>query len=49
MREIMICAAELETPDDFYTAFLTAVGVPPWHGHNLDALWDSIVAGSPHR
>jgi RNAse (barnase) inhibitor barstar len=46
MREIIISASELKTVDDFYDAFLAAVGAPSWHGHNLDALWDSIVAGN---
>ncbi len=49
MIDIVISAAELKTPDDFYVAFLSAVGAPPWHGHNLDALWDSIVTGSINR
>jgi RNAse (barnase) inhibitor barstar len=30
---------------DFYRAYLTAVGAPEWHGHNLDALWDSLTGG----
>jgi RNAse (barnase) inhibitor barstar len=30
------------TVEDFYDAFLEAVGAPSWHGHNLDALNDSI-------
>lgn len=30
------------TAEDFYDAFLEAVGAPSWHGHNLDALYDSI-------
>ena len=46
MQEIVISASELKTADDFYDAFLAAVGAPSWHGHNLDALWDSIVTGS---
>ena len=33
------------TADDFYTAYFAAVGVPEWHGRNLDALWDSLTAG----
>jgi ribonuclease inhibitor len=34
-----------QSADDFYTAYLTAVGAPEWHGHNLDALWDSLTGG----
>jgi RNAse (barnase) inhibitor barstar len=47
--EIVISAAEWKNADDFYVAFLAAVGAPSWHGRNLDALWDSIVAGSINR
>lgn len=49
MTEVVISAASWETPDDFYAAFLAAVGAPPWHGHNLDALWDSITGGDINR
>jgi RNAse (barnase) inhibitor barstar len=45
----VISAAGWKTPDDFYIAFLAAVGAPPWHGHNLDALWDSITGGDINR
>ena len=33
------------TPDDFYDAFLKAVGAPEWHGRNFNALRDSIAGG----
>jgi hypothetical protein len=29
--------------EDFYDAFLRAVGAPSWHGHNFNALRDSIA------
>ena len=45
MPDIVISAAGWKTADDFYIAFLAAVEAPAWHGHNLDALWDSIVTG----
>lgn len=45
MTEIVISAMGWKAPDDFYVAFLNAVGAPPWHGRNLDALWDSITGG----
>lgn len=32
-------------PDDVYRAFFEAVGAPAWHGHNFNALRDSIVIG----
>lgn len=45
LKEVAISAAGWKTPDDFYVAFLDAIGAPPWHGHNLDALCDSITGG----
>ncbi len=38
-----------QTANDFYTAYLTAVGAPDWHGRNLDALWDSLTGGDINR
>lgn len=43
MTEITLDGAEWKTAADFYIAFLAAVQAPDWHGHNLDALWDSIT------
>jgi len=34
-----------QSAEDFYLAYLCAVGAPTWHGHNLDALWDSLTGG----
>lgn len=31
--------------DDIYLAFFAAVGAPTWHGHNFNALRDSISVG----
>ncbi len=31
--------------EDFWTALLPALGAPDWHGPNLDALYDGLVAG----
>jgi RNAse (barnase) inhibitor barstar len=42
MKEIRLDAAKWKTRDDFYDALLSALGAPAWHGHNLDALKDSI-------
>ncbi len=42
MRTIVLDASGWRDEDDFYNAFLKAVGSPDWHGHNLDALSDSI-------
>ena len=45
MKEIVLSGARWQTRDDFYQAFLHAVGAPAWHGRNLDALYDSIGSG----
>ena len=42
MKEIRLDASKWKTEDDFYNALLPALGAPAWHGHNLDALNDSI-------
>ena len=34
-----------KTEKDFYSALLLALGAPDWHGHNLDALEESLRAG----
>jgi RNAse (barnase) inhibitor barstar len=46
MKELVLNGAKWTTQDDFYDAFFRAVGAPEWHGRNLDALYDSIAAGS---
>ena len=45
MKRIDLDAERWRTQDDFYAALLSALGAPTWHGHNLDALWDSVVTG----
>ena len=45
MNEIVLSGAHWNHPDDFYSDVLNSLGAPEWHGHNLDALWDSITAG----
>jgi RNAse (barnase) inhibitor barstar len=45
MQEILLSGADCLTPDEFYAALLRSLGAPSWHGHNLDALWDSITGG----
>jgi RNAse (barnase) inhibitor barstar len=42
MKEIRLDASKWKTKDNFYDALLPALGAPPWHGRNLDALNDSI-------
>ena len=46
---MILSAAGWKSPDEFYTAFFDAVGAPPWHGRNLDALWGSIISGGINR
>ena len=45
MREIALSGAHWKTPEDFYCALLSSLEAPEWHGHNLDALRDSITVG----
>jgi RNAse (barnase) inhibitor barstar len=42
---LLLDGARWKTADDFYNAFLEAVGAPPWHGRNFNALRDSIAGG----
>ncbi len=46
MKEILLAGSGWKSDEDFYDAFFAAVGAPKWHGRNLDALSDSIGAGS---
>ena len=45
MDEIHLDGRAWQSADDFYVAYLKAVGAPEWHGPNLDALWDSLTGG----
>jgi RNAse (barnase) inhibitor barstar len=45
MKHILLNGNNWKTTDDFYDAFLGAVGAPTWHGRNFNALRDSITAG----
>ena len=42
MRTIQLDGTTWRDKEDFYKAFLSAIGAPVNHGHNLDALADSI-------
>jgi RNAse (barnase) inhibitor barstar len=44
--EILIDWGLIKTEDQFYDVFLPQVDAPKWHGHNLDALADSLITGS---
>lgn len=46
MRELFLNGSDWRCKDDVYDDFFRAVGAPEWHGRNLDALNDSIAAGS---
>ena len=46
MRELVLDGHGWKIKDDVYKAFFAAVGAPSWHGHNFDALNDSIATGS---
>ena len=45
MKQICVDVSQCQTLDAIYTALLSELGAPSWHGHNLDALWDSITDG----
>ena len=45
MRELCLDGRGWTTSDDVYDAFFAAVGAPPWHGRNFNALNDSIATG----
>ncbi|SEL25689.1 Barstar, RNAse (barnase) inhibitor [Sphingomonas palmae] len=42
---ITLDAADWQDFRDIYAALLTALGAPDWHGPNLDAVYDALVAG----
>ena len=42
---ILIDWKNISTPEEFYLLFLPQVDAPEWHGHNLNALNDSLVTG----
>jgi hypothetical protein len=45
MRIIELDARGWSKPDDFYAALLPELGAPEWHGHNANALNDSVIWG----
>lgn len=46
LKEIIIDWSLIQKIDDFYESFFDQVKAPSWHGRNLNALSDSLVAGS---
>jgi RNAse (barnase) inhibitor barstar len=49
IRQIDLDAKTWCTSEDVYAALLEALEAPAWHGHNLNALQDSIVTGSINK
>ena len=49
LREIELAASNWATVRDFYDALLFALGAPPWHGRNINALIDSMVHGGINK
>jgi hypothetical protein len=45
VRTIDLDASNWKTIDDFYDALLPELGAPDWHGHNANALNDSVIWG----
>lgn len=45
MTTITLDAAGWQEFRDFYAAMLPALDAPDWHGPNLDAVYDALVAG----
>lgn len=45
MTTLTFDAARWVTFRDIYAAILPALGAPDWHGPNLDAVYDALVAG----
>tara|TARA_R110000850_G_scaffold18458_2_gene56600 strand:+ start:502 stop:786 length:285 start_codon:yes stop_codon:yes gene_type:complete len=44
MKIIDLDGSAWSSEADFYSTLLSALGSPRWHGHNLDALWDSLTS-----
>jgi len=49
MKELRLDVSAWRSSDDSYLAFFEAVGAPPGHGRNFNALRDSIVGGQINR
>ncbi|HET9362282.1 MAG TPA: barstar family protein [Vicinamibacterales bacterium] len=45
MTELELDARGWQSAEDVWNGVLKALGAPAWHGHNLDALNDSITGG----
>jgi RNAse (barnase) inhibitor barstar len=45
MKEIVLDSAAWHSAEDFFHALLPELDAPGWHGHNLNALYDSLAGG----
>jgi hypothetical protein len=45
MKTILIDWFAIQNSEDFYVSVLPQTGAPGWHGHNLNAINDSWLAG----
>jgi RNAse (barnase) inhibitor barstar len=45
MHFIELDGASWQSRDDFYSALLSRLGAPDWHGRNFDALNDTLRGG----
>lgn len=44
-KTIVLDGSSWQSTTDFFAALLPCLGAPAWHGHNLDALDDSLYGG----
>lgn len=44
MKKLSIDLSNCQSVEHLFASLLSALGAPDWHGHNLDALWDSITS-----
>lgn len=49
MQVIELSSADWTMERDFYASLLASLGAPVYHGHSMDALWDSITGGEMNR
>jgi RNAse (barnase) inhibitor barstar len=43
MKQITVDLTTAVSLDDLYDLLLKSLNAPEWHGHNLNALWESIA------
>jgi len=49
MLTIEMSALQWDGAEDFYIEVLPKPGAPPWHGHNLDAMNDSVFGSGINK